>query len=147
MKSQFYNHIELYEPIVSDLFTEFSQGKIYRIMITSNMSDYDIEPMSAAQQIINELDDIYEEEVSLETILNPTFFPGNITQQDLEADNNVLIDDSLYLRQQENNDNSNIEKLIVADFIVKTSRDADIICSISTVSIELPEPNSTFKVH
>jgi hypothetical protein len=75
---KYYNHIELYNPIISEFFEEFSHGKIYRVSLTSEFVDNDIELMANAQEMIeafeSEMDD--DDNVSIESIMNPAFFPA-----------------------------------------------------------------------
>lgn len=140
----FYNHTEIYNPILS-FFPELTTGKVYKMTMISELDEFDINAICQAQSVNEILQDEFSElEITNEVIHSTRYFPNLRKKEekmdfDAEAETFTVIDDLIAMKDSE----YQLEDFIVSENILYLKE--DIICSIATVSTEEP-PNLKLKI-
>jgi len=138
----YYNYIELFEPVISELCPEFGeQHKIFKMTIITDVQQYDIGLLNQSQSFCEMLVDAFEEDkVEIEFNPNSYFFPNSnnnsSNKKKAEEENDTksaLIGDTLYM-MGDDEDEFDIDKFIVCDYSVKL--DDELICLFSTLTTD-----------
>lgn len=130
----FYNLIEIYDPIL-DFFPEITDGKVYKMTIITDVSEFDV-PLLCNAQRINEilLDEFDDLELSIKTEYNERYLPNKEPLTfEKELESFAIIDNLLMMRDDSD---YKIDDYVVCDNMLKNKD--DVVCSIATINIDQP---------
>lgn len=130
--SRYYNHLEIFDPLL-DFFPELTDGKIYRMVISTELEDHDIIPMCDAEHLCEVLMTEFNELPLVNTVTyNENYLPRNSKIIDFNSEDErfAIVDNLIMMKEEE----FSIKDFVLCDNII--TLDDDVVCTITTMSAD-----------
>ena len=144
--TDFYQHIEIFNPLINLFFPELSGGKIYRVMIITDLQQFDVPLLVQADDVCLMFKDAIKEElnvdVEIKTTYNERYFPK---EEGVEYDDgdSLMMGNTLVFKTR---DEFNASDFIVSESFVVAGKEE--IATVSTITVEPPTPlTQQFTLH
>ena len=134
----FYNHVELYNPLILAFFPEFDKGKIFRMSIITDLETYDVSCLTQAQDLNEGFKEALEayDDVDIVVDHNERYFPKP-KGVEIEEDNSMLMGDSLFFRSEP--EYNQYDFIVSHNFVFIGD---EVVASIATMTINEPVPKT-----